>query len=555
MQIHRVVAAPVPATARQHMVRMRDGVRLATDVYRPAGGDDPVTEPAPAVLVRLPYDKNSRYVYMEQVAERFTARGYVLVVQDVRGKFRSEGVTLAWTGEVDDGYDTIDWIVGQEWSDGVVGMFGDSYYGFTQWSAVASEHPALRAIVPRVTSAGVGPGRFAGGDPAVRHVPWIEGTAYLAHHWVDNDTYEFEPDYSALPLVSAYEAAFEAIGARSKGFDLIVPNQVEIGAYNAKHPFDARPLPVLHCVGWFDNLNVPHMWDYTQLAKRPAWAALQYLWADAIDHENNSVALAPLAPEHDHAVDPGALDRVLDSYTGPALDFFDVFLKGIGEVADLPRVKWKLAHDGWRTDETWPPRGAQVCELHLADLPAATGVVPGGALADRAPTDRTPVDWRYDPQDLVPSAVPNTFDVLRHYPDERAVLDRDDVLVFTAPAVRGPLDLAGPAELLIDAEGSSPTFDVLAKLYDLAPDGAAHLILRGDVQGDGPGGLRVDLGHTGYRLRPGHRLALAIASSDFPLYAPNSGTAESAWLAARRKAGTQKLRSGVLRVSVLPSDV
>src|SRR5262249_44053340 len=104
----RVTEEPVPDTATQYMVRMRDGIRLATDVYLPDNGT-----PAEAVLVRLPYDKNSRYVFFKWVAEIFTRRGYAMVVQDVRGKFRSEGETIGFVSEANDGYDTIDWIVAQ----------------------------------------------------------------------------------------------------------------------------------------------------------------------------------------------------------------------------------------------------------------------------------------------------------------------------------------------------------------------------------------------------------------------------------------------------------
>ena len=125
---------------------MRDGVHLATDVYLPDGPG-----PFPAVLVRLPYDKNGRYCWIPFLATHFVARGYAFVPQDVRGRFRSEGEPVAFVNEVPDGYDTIDWIARQPWSNGDVGMWGDSYYGFTQWAAVASGHPALKAIVPRTS--------------------------------------------------------------------------------------------------------------------------------------------------------------------------------------------------------------------------------------------------------------------------------------------------------------------------------------------------------------------------------------------------------------------
>ncbi|NGN65631.1 CocE/NonD family hydrolase [Streptomyces sp. A7024] len=532
---------------------MRDGVLLATDVYEPG------STPSPAVLVRLPYDKNSRYVFFERVAERFTARGYVLVVQDVRGKFRSQGATLGWTGEVDDGYDTIEWITRQPWSDGIVGMFGDSYYGFTQWSAVVAQHPALRAIVPRVTCTGNGPGIAAYDPGSGRPQPlWLEGADYLAHHWVDRDTYDFEPDLTKRPLIAAYEKAFAALGKRSTGFDLVVGG-ITLPPYNGPHPYDARPVPVLHCVGWFDNLGIAHMRDYAELARRPGWAAVQYLIADAVDHENYLLENAPAAHGTDHMTDDAALERMLDAYTGPALDFFDVFLRGIAGPESLPRVRFKVGHAQWRTSTAWPPPEAAETELWLAAADRAAGPVPGGRLAEHPPAEEQSASWRYDPDNLVPSATPNTFMLLRDHPDERPTADRDDVLVFTGPAaVSGkPLDLAGPVQVLLHVESTAPTFDIFVRLLDLAPDGSMRLIVRGSRQADAPGPVEIDLGHTGYRLRPGHRLALLIAGSDFPNHLPNSGSYEDPWRTTAPKASLQTLRAWAahpsrLRLTVLP---
>ena len=135
--------AEIDPRADQQMVPMRDGVVLATDVYLPDGPG-----PFPAVLVRLPYDKNGRYCWMPFISRHFTDRGYAFLPHDVRGKFRSEGEVNAFVHEIDDGYDTIDWVSRQPWSNGRVGMWGDSYYGFTQWTAVASGHPALKAMSP-----------------------------------------------------------------------------------------------------------------------------------------------------------------------------------------------------------------------------------------------------------------------------------------------------------------------------------------------------------------------------------------------------------------------
>lgn len=333
----RVGPAPVPERASQYRVRMRDGIRLATDVYLP---DGPGNAQTPTVLVRLPYDKNSRYVYFDEIAARFTARGYAVVVQDVRGKFRSEGQTLPFLRESDDGYDTIDWIVQQAWSDGLVGMFGDSYYGFTQWAAVASQHPALRAVVPRVTTVDFNATAQGGGPhdpPGVGRPVWLEGIEYYAHYWVDQGLYEYEPDRSIRPVVEQYEEAFRAIGARSAWFDTLVPHFTDLFPARGRHPYDARPVPVLHCVGWFDNILIPHLRDYLALAGRPGWDAVQYLWAGAVDHENYRLADAPATADTDHGQSGAALDRMLPQYVDPALAFFDVFLKGSDRCPTYPR--------------------------------------------------------------------------------------------------------------------------------------------------------------------------------------------------------------------------
>ena len=255
LEIETVGAAPLDPRASEHMVPMRDGVRLATDVYLPDGAG-----PFPAVLVRLPYDKNGRYCWMPFLATHFIARGYAFVPQDVRGKFRSEGDPLAFVNEVPDGYDTIEWITQQPWSNGDVGMWGDSYYGFTQWAAVAAGHPALKAIVPRVT--------FADIDGWLDGVTPLYGGHYLGQYWSDHDTHHWTPDWSHRPLAEVFDQAFEQIGSRSASFDYVLERSrgaERIPLFPGAHPFDVLRIPTLHGVGWFDNITPPHMLDYEAL--------------------------------------------------------------------------------------------------------------------------------------------------------------------------------------------------------------------------------------------------------------------------------------------------
>jgi uncharacterized protein len=538
-QVETIGPAPLDPGADEVHVRMRDGVRLATDVYL---GDD--TTPRPAVLVRLPYDKCGRYTFMPQLAPHFTSRGYAFVVQDVRGKFRSGGDTMPYAHEVTDGYDTIDWIISQPWCDGTVGMFGDSYYGYTQWAAVASGHPALRAIVPRVTSA----------DIAVNRTQWAGtiapsyGADYLAHYWVNQPIYDYEADWSHRPLAEVFDDAFSVIGARSAAFDAALRASGDphaAGPQWRQHPFDVLRIPVLHSVGWFDNIAPESMRDYVTLTGRPDRANLQYLVADATDHENYQLSNVPVGPDTDHDQDDAALQRLIPVYLGPALDFFDRTLHGRGELASLARVRWKLGHDGWRESAAWPPPGARELHLYLTGS-RATADAEGGSLTER-PDAKAILRWTHDPDNLVPSTVTDPFAFLRELPDEQAVQSRPDVLTFTAEPRRRPLDLAGPVRMRVHVGSTAASMHLHAKLADVAPDGSAHMLVRGQthVLVTDPGeAVEITLGHTGYRLRPGHRLRIHLACSDYPLYIWHPGTEENPWHATAGKRNEQTLVTG-----------
>ena len=518
---------PVDPSATQHMVPMRDGVELAIDVYLPAA-----TGRRPAVLVRLPYDKNGRYCWMPQIAGHFTARGYAFAVQDVRGKFRSGGEVNAFVHEIDDGYDTLEWIAHQPWCNGAIGMWGDSYYGFTQWTAVASGHPALRAIVPRVTVADLF-GWLAGVTP-------LYGAHYLAQYWSDAHTHHWTPDWSHRPLCELFDEGFRAIGLRSIAFDRILAEergQAPVDLYSGGHPFERLRIPTLHGVGWFDNITPPHMLDYERLMADPATAPYQYLHAGSTDHENYRFEDVPVAASEDHATNDDALERMLPRYLEPALDFFDAHLAGTADAASFPRVRWHLGNDGWHESPSWPPPGAAQTRLYL--------VTPGGL----APTPGEPGEaaWVHDPADLVPSTIADPFSFLLEHPDEGEVAARPDVLAFTGEPLAAPLTLAGrvAAHLWVGSDG--PAMCVHVKLVDVAADGASHILLYGQELVERPGestSVEVYLGHTGHRIPAGHRLRLQIASSDYPLYVPHPGTAESPWFAVETAVNQQRVLLG-----------
>jgi uncharacterized protein len=542
-EFEHVAPAPVSPLATEHMVRMRDGVRLATDLYLPDGLDG-ATE---AVLVRLPYDKCGDYCFMPRIAPLFLEHNYVFVVQDVRGKFRSDGDDVPFVNEVLDGYDTLDWIVGQEWSNGRVGMFGDSYYGYTQWACVASGHPALRAICPRCTGADVVDLPRPGSD----EVPLMLMASYLAEHWVGRDAYRFEIDWSPRPLLDVFEPIWEALGGRSHGFDLSYPHPVPLRRFPTGHPFDARPVPTLQLMGWFDNI-APWQWDdHRRLARRPDWSRMEYLYIDSVDHEIYHLADTPITEANDHDVNPAALDALLPRYVQPALDFYEVFLRESKPADSLPKVRWRPAHGDWKSADSWPPPGAVTETLYLDA---------GGTLSPQPPARAEEVSWTHDPDDLIPSKVDNPFAFLQAYPDEREWGERADVLAFTGAPVEAGLELAGPIELVLMARSTGPEMDLFVRLLDVAPDRAARYIARGQLRvepADRDTLVRIPLWHAGYLLRPGHSLGVHLFGSDFPEFVPHPGTGENRWLASETCTNEQTVRLGGdeparLTVTVLP---
>jgi uncharacterized protein len=543
--------APIDPRARQHLVPMRDGVELATDVYLPDGPG-----PFPAVLVRLPYDKNGRYCFMPFIARHVTARGYAFVPQDVRGKFRSGGDPIAFTGEVPDAYDTIEWITRQPWSSGAVGTWGDSYYGFTQWAAVAACHPALKAIVPRVTIADI--------DGWLEGVTPLYGAHYLAEFWTDNATHEWTVDWSRRPLAAVFDEAFAAIGTRSASFDYVLGRSrgaPRVPLFPGAHPFEVLRIPTLHGVGWFDNISPPHMLDFEALVGNPETAPFQYLHAGSTDHENYALENVPIPESDDHDRHDDALERMLPSYIGPALDFFDAFLSGRSDPRELPRVRWHLPHSGWQESPSWPPPASTELRLHLAAAERAGESAAGGSLVAEPPGP-SEVAWVHDPGDLVPSTIVNPFALLYEYPDERPVEARPDVMTFTAAPQEEPVTLAGRVVAHLALGTDAPSMFVHVKLVDVHPDGRAHALLFGQAVVDpASGGLaEIYLGHTGYRVEPGHRLRLHVASSDFPVFLPHPGTAENPWDATTTRANRQTLAAGGstpshVSLTVIPSPV
>ena len=379
--------------------------------------------------------------------------------------------------EIEDGHDTLAWIAAQSWCDGRIGMWGDSYYGYTQWAAAASGHPALKAIVPRVTSTD-----FKVLNQWGDSIVLLYTAGYLAECWLDNLMYHFDIDWSVRPLAKVFDEAFATVGKRSVLCDLMMGLG---GPRTFVQPPRRRLLhnhrvPVLHSVAWFDNVCPYSFEDYEYLTTRGEYRDLQYLVADATDHEMYHLRHAPVGKQNDHAVDDTALARVITECVRPGLDFFDVFLKGESRESTVPRARWFMGNGGWQTSSclaaTRKPGVTPLSGLTRTGHRQRRGrhAPPrerrgrgSGAMGARSCRPRR----RRLGRPLRPSAR-----LGRRAPGA----GRGDVLTFTGEPLNEPLDLAGPISACLTLDSTCSSMHVYAKLSDVFPDGSARMLVRGE---------------------------------------------------------------------------
>jgi uncharacterized protein len=510
-------AAP-DARADATRVRMRDGVELATDVYLP----EPAGQRRPAVLIRLPYDKSGRYTFMPGIGGYLAAHGFAAVIQDVRGKFRSAGERFPFVHEAADGADTLDWIVAQSWSDGTVGMMGDSYYGYTQWAAASTGHPALRALVPRVTGS-----RFLEWF-SPEYVPKIPMFEWVTHIWAAAHSYE-SPVMGRDPQQGLELVPDELGHVRELVSRLIAQagsGELLARSYPAGQPAGRVRLPALQVSGWFDNVQKAQIDDWHRTRELPD----QFLRMGANDHEDFRYGAF-----ENHEIDDAALVRYLPRLLDEPVRFFDHYLSGRPGRWLAPRVRYEVVHGGWEVADRWPLVGPEPTRWFLGD---------GGTLGPAPGAGERYVEWVHDPANPVPFLVESEWGMLAGLPDESVLHSRPDVTAFTSEPAGAPWDVLGPVDLDVEVSADTAATYVIARLHDVDPGGRATFVLEGAAVARRGERTRVRLGDTAYRVRRGHRLRLAVSTSSFPQYLVHPGTDEDPWHATTRRTARQRLRTG-----------
>lgn len=511
-------------------VEMRDGINLMTDVYLPPGRG-----PHPVVMTRLPYGTKTDYAFQPAIGHFFAENGFAYIAQNVRGRFGSEGEFSAYTNdhETSDAYDTVDWIVAQEWSNGIVGVMGESYYGFTALSAAASGHSAIKAIsVANIT--------------LVREKQVLDGAYPLQASglWtldmddVENGQYQDtkQIDLTHLPLITMGEAHGLRDVLWRERIDGYLDNPAAKQA-QALEFYEKIRVPVLHFGGWYDTFTRGSIaiWEGVKLYSGDADASdRQWLVMGPWDHDGTSRHLSGAAvPTNIGRRDIGP--EATSTYGEALLEFFTYFLKREDNgFIDLPRVQYfNIGENDWRYSEQWPPQGSRLRSLFFHS---------DGVLDFVPPQDETADSYIYDPQD--PVAITENTDIWNRapvLPDRAELLDRADVLTFETGALLNDMDITGQIAVEIYAASSATDTDFTAALVDVYPDGYSLLIQEGILRASFrdkdaepspivPGDIytyTIDLWATSYTVPAGHKLRVEISSSNFPRFTRNLNNGET----------------------------
>ncbi len=584
-----------PTIQQNVMTPLRDGVRLATDLYFPprwSEGD----EPLPVILARTPYDRRNH----AETATRAAREGYVYAAQDVRGRWASQGEFYAFAHEGPDGYDAVEWLAAQPWCNGKIGTMGQSYEAVVQ-SALASLNPPhlsamcvtygpssyyhhsmrhngaleLRFFVYAFSMASTS--REAQADPTIKAA--LDEACANIWDWVQSCP--IQPGESPLALVPSYERWLLDILRHAKYDDYWRQPGYGPRPYYDQH----ADVPTLCIGGWYDSYTRATVTNFMEM--QPRQQEPVHLLMGPWHHGGAGVGEAGEAT---------FADGGLDDYTGLRLSFFDRHLRG-DESADFGQdrpVRYFMMGGGegaveeqhievggeWREADTWPPEG---CE------PTAFYLHPDGHLSEEPPEAQSAAtSWTFDPSDPVPtiggnlSALgvdPGAFDQRNdeRFPFTEGALPlsaRRDVLCFATEPLEEDLTIAGPVEVVLHVSSDAPDTDFTAKLIDVYPpseaypagyalnltDGIMRLRFREGFDREvlaEPGEvyeLRFEMYPTANRFVAGHRIRVDISSSNFPRFELNPNTGGPLGSDRRRRVAENTLHHDAARASkvILP---
>ena len=546
-------------------IPMRDGTILRADVYLPHG-----TGPFPTVVSRTPYNKRRPLTDPEEepdmqsvIYERLPEAGYAVVVQDIRGRWASDGefhpmFSDDWT-DAEDGYDTVEWAAAQPWSNGRIGTFGYSYPSWTQWVLAPTKPPHLvtmftGGMVPRTTDWHLGgvfrPGRalqwtLGSMSPDTQrfleqpHGPTtVEEYQYLQDH-VNREKWLWFLPLKDLPL--------EAIGGIRERFHDWLANQ-HVDRWHLEDSFEKIDVPIYHHTGWYDRV----------VRTVDLFRGMRERGATEETRQNQRLLIGPWThttelPRETGDVDFGPEAEV--DYFSLIIPWFDYWLKGENNgVMDAAPVRlFVMGANRWRDEQEWPLSRAQATDFYLHSGGHATTPRGDGVLSLQAPSEEPSDSYAYDPRDPVMTLYgANGHDE----PHDLRVLDhRRDVLVYQTEPLEREMEVTGNPILTLFGSSSAVDTDFIVKLVDVYADGFAQNLCYGIVRArfrDGfdriklmtPGEVykfTIELLPTSNLFKAGHRIRVDISSSDFPNFDRNHNTGREDWADPELKIAHQSI--------------
>jgi uncharacterized protein len=522
--------------------KMRDGVTLRADIYRPA-----IPGRFPALLVRTPYSKNATRDL--PVFRDFAARGFVVVVQDTRGRYMSDGVARPHD-EADDGFDSIEWVANLRYVNGKVGMFGGSYLATTQLLAATLAPPALAALFPASSYASRYDMVFQGGAFYLNDgLGWNLGQAVDVRRRIltpgaDRDgpigldeaqTKEFRERWlweTPLKSMDALELHRYAPGYR------LMLDHPSYDGYWKTFDIEARhsrfQAPAYHLTGWYDTLLTGTLRNFTGLrahAGTDTARRYQRLIVGPWTHARPTLASTKVGD-----VDFGP-EAGLDSQD-LMVRWFTYWLKGGDRsiVEGAPVRIFVMGENRWREEQEWPLARARSTDYFLSSHGHANTLDGDGALRTAARADEPADRFTYDPAHPVPTGALGGYS--RIPSDQRDVEKREDVLVYSTEPLTHDLEVTGPITVKLWVASSASDTDLTAKLADVFPDGTARALTDGILRvryresktrptlltPGQPVEVTIDAGATSNLFRAGHRIRLDISSSNFPRFDRNPNT-------------------------------
>lgn len=552
------------------MMPMRDGIRLATDIYRPKGN-----QKVPIVFSKTPYQFNTWVdgkMTTRTLEEAYNAvsRGYAYVVQNERGRYFSEGEWDILGAPITDGYDAFTWMAAQPWSNGKIGVIGCSSTAEWQMAVASQNHPALAAMVAQGYGAGIGRvGKFMeqgnwyrGGAGQMLFTAWLYGTQndkfkptfpktvqqkdlQRLQRFYDMSTEMPRVDWSVglrhLPLqdiiknVKGQEGVYEDM-IRRKPND---PKWFKGGLYHDDMPLNT---PAYWFVSWYDVSSAPNIALFNHArnsAKDKAIADNQYLVIAPVLHCSYKRAT------ENTVVGERSVGDARLNYDELTWGWFDMLLKG--EQNDFkqknPRVRYyTMGSNKWQQSETFPPAGAEMWSFYLSSAGKANTRNGDGQLLAAPPKENKPDAFQYDPMNPVPSYGGNvccTGNAVQGGSFDQSTMElRDDILVYTSDELKEGVEITGFIESTLYVSSSGPDTDITIKLIDVYPDGKAYnldetiqrlryregydkevFMEKGKV-------YKVDLTPmvTSNYFAAGHRIRIEVSSSNFPRFDRNMNT-------------------------------